>query len=115
MILVFPEGVSESMGDEVSTAPTVRILQGHVLDMLKTLPDASVHCVVTSPPYRIGVCGTTRGAGARRKAHGKGAVITMDYSCRTTRIKAARSERQNPLPTAPSAKAPGRTIRRSEE
>jgi DNA modification methylase len=30
---------------------TVRILQGDCRDMLKTLPDESVHCVVTSPPY----------------------------------------------------------------
>lgn len=28
-----------------------RILTGDVLDMLHTLPDASVHCVITSPPY----------------------------------------------------------------
>lgn len=27
------------------------ILQGHVLEQLRTLPDNSVHCVVTSPPY----------------------------------------------------------------
>lgn len=27
------------------------IYHGHVLDVLKALPDASVHCVVTSPPY----------------------------------------------------------------
>lgn len=27
------------------------ILQGHVLEVLPTLPDESVHCVVTSPPY----------------------------------------------------------------
>lgn len=27
------------------------ILQGDCRDVLKTLPDASVHCVVTSPPY----------------------------------------------------------------
>lgn len=27
------------------------ILQGDVLDMLATMPDESVHCVVTSPPY----------------------------------------------------------------
>lgn len=26
-------------------------LQGHVLDVLKTLPDESVHCCITSPPY----------------------------------------------------------------
>lgn len=29
----------------------VRIIQGHVLDRLRELPDESVHCVVTSPPY----------------------------------------------------------------
>jgi DNA modification methylase len=28
-----------------------RLLQGDVIDMLKTLPDESVNCVVTSPPY----------------------------------------------------------------
>jgi len=33
------------------TAPTITILQGHVLDKLKELADASVQCVVTSPPY----------------------------------------------------------------
>lgn len=30
---------------------TVRILQGDCLDTLKSLPDNSVHCCVTSPPY----------------------------------------------------------------
>lgn len=30
---------------------TVRILQGDCRDVLKTLPDESAHCVVTSPPY----------------------------------------------------------------
>jgi DNA modification methylase len=30
---------------------TVRILRGDVRDRLKELPDESVHCVVTSPPY----------------------------------------------------------------
>jgi len=30
---------------------TVTILQGHVLDKLRELPENSVHCVVTSPPY----------------------------------------------------------------
>ena len=30
---------------------SVRILQGDCLDVLRTLPDESVHCVVTSPPY----------------------------------------------------------------
>lgn len=27
------------------------ILHGHALETLKTLPDESVHCCVTSPPY----------------------------------------------------------------
>jgi DNA modification methylase len=30
---------------------TVQILKGDCRDVLKTLPDESVHCVVTSPPY----------------------------------------------------------------
>lgn len=30
---------------------TPAILQGHVLNVLRALPDESVHCVVTSPPY----------------------------------------------------------------
>ncbi len=30
---------------------SVRILQGDCLDVLKTLQDASVHCIVSSPPY----------------------------------------------------------------
>jgi DNA modification methylase len=32
-------------------AMTVRILKGYCREVLKTLPDESVHCVVTSPPY----------------------------------------------------------------
>jgi DNA modification methylase len=30
---------------------SVRILRGHTLDRLRELPDESVHCCVTSPPY----------------------------------------------------------------
>jgi DNA modification methylase len=30
---------------------TIRILTGDCRDVLKTLPDASAHCIVTSPPY----------------------------------------------------------------
>ena len=30
---------------------SVRVLVGHVLDRLRELPDESVHCCVTSPPY----------------------------------------------------------------
>ena len=29
----------------------ITIRQGDVMDQLQTLPDRSVHCVVTSPPY----------------------------------------------------------------
>ncbi len=35
----------------MSTLPTWKIFVGDVLDRLKALPDNSVHCVVTSPPY----------------------------------------------------------------
>lgn len=31
--------------------PWVRIICGGALETLKALPDESVHCVVTSPPY----------------------------------------------------------------
>lgn len=31
--------------------PIVRIIEGDCRDVLRTLPDESVHCVVTSPPY----------------------------------------------------------------
>ncbi len=30
---------------------SVRVLQGDCRDVLKPLPDESVHCIVTSPPY----------------------------------------------------------------
>ena len=30
---------------------SVRIITGDCREVLKTLPDESVHCVVTSPPY----------------------------------------------------------------
>lgn len=33
------------------TIPTVKLLQGDVLEVLKTLPDESVQMVCTSPPY----------------------------------------------------------------
>lgn len=33
------------------TRPTFTLLEGDVLDQLASLPDESVHCVVTSPPY----------------------------------------------------------------
>lgn len=29
----------------------VELLLGHALDILKTMPDESVHCIITSPPY----------------------------------------------------------------
>ena len=28
-----------------------RVLTGHVLDLLRTWPEGSVQCIVTSPPY----------------------------------------------------------------
>lgn len=35
----------------MSSAPTVKIMIGDALEKLKELPDKSVHCVCTSPPY----------------------------------------------------------------
>jgi DNA modification methylase len=35
----------------MSGAPTWQLLEGQALDRLRELPDESVHCVVTSPPY----------------------------------------------------------------
>lgn len=35
----------------MSTPPQLTILQGDVIEQLRTLPDASVQCCVTSPPY----------------------------------------------------------------
>ena len=31
-----------------------KIMRGHCLDVLRTMPDKSIHCVVTSPPYLLG-------------------------------------------------------------
>ncbi len=43
------------------SSSTQTVLQGNVLDVLRTLPEESVHCVVTSPPFwglrRYDVCG----------------------------------------------------------
>ena len=30
------------------------LMQGHCLDVLRTLPDEAVACVITSPPYQLG-------------------------------------------------------------
>jgi len=37
--------------DAAFTTPSVTVYQGDVLDVLRDLPDESVDCVVTSPPY----------------------------------------------------------------
>jgi len=31
------------------------IYEGDVLEVLKSLPDQAVHCVITSPPYNVGI------------------------------------------------------------
>lgn len=31
--------------------PTATIYRGHALEVLRRLPDESVHCIITSPPY----------------------------------------------------------------
>lgn len=48
---------SEDSGKEVNGAVTyfddgqVKLIQGHVLDGLRLIPDESIQCVITSPPY----------------------------------------------------------------
>lgn len=37
--------------DAQGTTPQYRLLRGDALACLRGLPDESVHCVVTSPPY----------------------------------------------------------------
>ena len=70
--------------------PLGRIIEGDVLAGLRSLPDGSVQCVVTSPPYwglrcygvdgrhpdRIepGVCGHGAGADTDRCGHVRGVV-----------------------------------------
>ncbi len=39
-----------TLADSIRVEP-VTLIQGHVLDVLRRLPDGCVHCVVTSPPY----------------------------------------------------------------
>ena len=34
---------------------TNKIYQGDVLEVLKTFPDESINCIITSPPYNIGI------------------------------------------------------------
>src|SRR3990167_6397117 len=45
------EDSGEKAKSQLAAAPSVTILQGHVLDKLRELQEASVQCVVTSPPY----------------------------------------------------------------
>ena len=35
----------------MTISPSLTLVQGHVLEVLKEMPSESVHCVVTSPPY----------------------------------------------------------------
>lgn len=44
-------GLAEEVNEYAAITKRVRILEGDVREQLKTLPDGSVHCCVTSPPY----------------------------------------------------------------
>ena len=46
-----PEAAGSSPVLPGRVGPVLRLLCGHVLDLLRQLPERSVHCVVTSPPY----------------------------------------------------------------
>jgi DNA modification methylase len=51
----------------IPTDLTPQLLQGNVLDVLRTLPEESIHCVVTSPPFwglrRYDLCGCAQATG----------------------------------------------------
>lgn len=51
--VVFARVSSDELGGHrnVALKPDVKILVGDCLESLRTLPEESVHCVVTSPPY----------------------------------------------------------------
>src|SRR5579883_1450558 len=42
---------AESEGESASATPPTGVLQGHCLELLRTLPAECVQTVVTSPPY----------------------------------------------------------------
>ena len=77
----------------IPTDLTPAILQGHVLDVLRTIPENSIHCAVTSPPFwglrRYDLCGCAqdyvRGDGPNpmpKKADGAVRVRDPDPECR---------------------------------
>jgi len=60
---------------------TVTILNGDCRDVLKTLPDESVHCVVTSPPYfGLRDYGTAKWEGGDTGCDHQGTVRASDKS-----------------------------------
>ena len=87
------------------TAALWRITQGDVTDRLRELPDESVHCVVTSPPYwGLRDYGTGEWVGGDpdcdHQQHpgaatgNKGAVTTVPYADVCGRCGAVREDRQ---------------------
>jgi DNA modification methylase len=99
---------------------SIRIIQGDCREMLATLPDASVHCVVTSPPYwGLRDYGTgkwdggdpacdhlpisDRGSRARNGLTGGTATIDVStvYRARCGKCGAVRVDRQIGLETTP--------------
>lgn len=58
--------------------PAPSILRGHVLEVLRTLPEESVHCVVTSPPYwGLRAYGTEPQVWGGEPAHGHSWIATI--------------------------------------
>ncbi len=84
---------------EYYSDPYVRLLQGDVLEVLSGLPDASVQCVVTSPPYLVGAAGlSNRHMGGRRpglRPQGRAVGITEEYACRLYRATRQACHRVN--------------------
>ena len=58
-----------------------QIIQGHVLNILPTLPDESVHCCVTSPPYwGLRDYGTAKWEGGNPECDHKGPALCSSSS-----------------------------------
>ena len=47
-------GQDEKIADQFAASESIVVYPGNCLDLLETIPDESVHLVVTSPPYNIG-------------------------------------------------------------
>lgn len=75
---------------EVETMELNKVIQGDCLNVLKTLPDKSINCCVTSPPYYgLRDYGTGKWIGGNEKCFHDNAVIKscFDYSMNASAVQ----------------------------